>query len=206
MKTIQYDHSFEARIVSLYKDDLDDMIEVLRASASNVVISDGESEYASLEELEKQKGSTLNAITIQTSQPYISLRLKKKARLFCASDPDAETPFLRLKEMMQSRKSVASLIWDPWACWVSAIALMILGVITKNPISSLYFIGAILVWSSGLLWYITSCNVFFSINLAKCHAVTTWWSRDRDKIIFGLIFAVGTAIGGVTVKIIDKFF
>jgi hypothetical protein len=217
LKKIQGSYYYTERIVSLYRDDLEEMIDVLRASASGVVISDDKYEYDSLDELETEKGTMLDEINIKTPLPmkleakgmsFVILELKKEALIF-AGGPESEIPFLKLKEIIQSKRSWLYKIFNPWV-WGSAACLFASLLAYLHFVKTLPYAIGLLILVPVIVGFVISLlersNIFFSINLSKRHAVSTFWSRNKDKIILILVTsAISATLGAWLHVLIGRF-
>lgn len=202
VKKVETHQVFEETSVSLYREDLDELLGVLAKYCSKVKISDHQYEYDSFEELERERGKSLRGLKLTGQFPFLSLSLGPKFYLFTgppfAGEPSCEIPYLSLKEMLSKRISKVGKVFN-WWWWLALlwfwVSLTGTPIATKLQIPLTLQISVLCLLVVGLgISVAVARGWFFNISLSKRHATESFWSRNRDKMILAIISAVFGAI------------
>lgn len=190
--------------ITFFRDDVEEILAILNATCKNVTISDGTYSFGSVDELIQTKGSRPRELSLSGGSPYVSLSIKPLTltgvHLYADGSEGAEIPFLKTKEYLRRRARRLGLSLPlPWV-------LLGMGILTN--ILNLRFPDLIPIWipmAFNILASITFLNrliergVFCRIRLERRHEATTFWSRNGERIIVGLI---GVILGALVKELV----
>jgi hypothetical protein len=97
--------------VKIYRDDIDEIIQILSKHLSGVLISDENYEYVSIEEFIKQRGTRPRYLSIKSSGYEVQLDLKhggiiSGSKLFSDGSEKANTCFFVIKDILDKRRRI----------------------------------------------------------------------------------------------------
>jgi len=191
--------SWGAPSVSLFKDDLDLIIEIISGKWKEIGITSGEYEYDSLDELEKHQGKEIKDLHIRGSLPgslpiiTVSFSWSGGTSLEMFGDDRAGGEFLRVKALLSDRRKIISYPLNPYIWWPLYLVCSIALVIAKAPL--VYFFLSQIAFVALLV--ISTCihyGFLYSITLSRRHERESFWSRNKDKVIVAIIAAVVSAL------------
>lgn len=189
--------------VSLYRDDLDEIVLLLSADRA-VRISDGEFEFDSLDELAKKRGATPSTLELDTDFGAVGLKIRRLKFSFLWG---SESPsYLQIRELLRKRTTFLAKVFV-WKAWLpSAVLLYVLDL--AGPTLGVNQSGGVVVRALsiaavvGLLAsQLVQGGVGSSANLTLRHETSTFWSRNGDKILLAMV----SAILGICAKAVYDF-
>lgn len=197
----------------LYKEDLEDVLELAADKSLKATISDEKYEYENLDEVIEQKGTLINSLTIEiesAESQFKKLVVSVKAHEITlrSSKTDNLIPvYVRVKEIISKRSSWRYKLIRPWLYFYSLMALCWLRPLNSNiealpAVSAKINIALYGVLISLALYSFTFKKYYRGIHLKKEHEVTNFFQRNSDKLIFTVIgFFLGIASKVITEKI-----
>lgn len=101
--------------VSLFRDDLDDIINIISEVSDHAKISDDNYEYDSLDELLKERGSKPKILSISSNLYDVYINFKPSSVFVSCSGRDRDTIYAydRITEILRKRRSILSRIFNP---------------------------------------------------------------------------------------------
>lgn len=210
MKQIASNRSVQPPSVNLYRDDLEEIIDIISGSCENIRIDDGKYIYDSLDELSKAKGSRVRVINIRGTNPLIILSLNRfnNGQIFFYGSDSGLAVFHKIQGILNKRKSLLAKIFDIKICFVLFIIYFIM-MISKD-ITGLTLWKPLLIFfilfSSFILSFLMQVGLFSSINLSLRHETTTFWSRNAERIFSGIIGAFLLAIIKIAIDYVIKLY
>ncbi len=93
--------------VSLYRDELEEIIEILTKSGNEVVIEDNYAIYESLDELLDKKGPNPKQLSITSQSPYVTFQVRIKPRwtsVATTGDGANLVPYHFVRQILESNK------------------------------------------------------------------------------------------------------
>jgi hypothetical protein len=190
---------------SLYREDLEEIITLLKSGCKDVTISDGEYEFASLDELAQKHPTSLSRLEIKGHPPYVSLSFRREpfngTRLYASEEDAAEPVFLKVRELMRRKKRTICALFPP-VFWMPAFIIAQIGVrlldtqeIHKAIVSLIVSIGMLLslLFNGGFMFFISTKSV---------SQRGQFWETNKDKIFLAVISAIiGAIISWLVAKI-----
>jgi hypothetical protein len=185
--------------VVLYREDLEEIIHILRDCCDTAQISDDDFTYESLEELESQKGKRPVSIILSSRVPPVNLEIDSKiVELKAVGIEGARNAFLRIKDILDRRRNkVTTRLLNPalhFIITLVGLASMFLFFPTQWP--GTVAIGLVLMtvgMCSFLLAIETQGGRFSRISLKRRHEEESFWLRNKDKILPALIVALASS-------------
>lgn len=177
--------------VRLFKDDLVEVLDILKKHCMNVEIADNNYTYESLEELEDRQGAEPKSIDLIGHSPYISLTVSRwKCSLFGASNEAAAIPFTQIKSLLDSRKRkvVHALFNFPIIIIIWVLGFFMMTALLKGRVqgeaASLYFsIYLMLVMGALYFTFMVKVGALSQVVLKKPHERQPFHKRKRDDIL-----------------------
>ena len=204
--------------IHLYKDDIENIIDILKEISKDIHISDDEYAYDSIEEIINKRGLNPRKINIGCHSPYIDLGINNKdtvgaTYLYC-SNQDKESLYAldRILEILRKRRKFLSRIFNP-TCGIFYLGLFFyLFWFTKARISDFIIQNN---WTFTLLTFLILLLLALpfgfrflpvsSILLLRPHEQHNFFIRQKDDLIKILISAIaGAVIGAIITKLFTK--
>lgn len=197
--------------VCLYRDDLDDIINLLSENTERVVISDSEYEYESIEDLKKNRGLKPKKLAINSYTPYISLEFKRDLPAIWLYRGDSGQNAIYLYEsivkILAKRRRLLFKIFNPSIAVILTIVFFSLAFFPSEYLKSvlpemwqrLTFI--VITLGIPIISWMGKFGAFYSLNLLKKHECGNFFQRQKDDLIKLLIGAIA---GGVLTYIVTS--
>ena len=196
--------------ITIYKDDLQKILEILNEVCERVKISDEEYEYESLEELEHTKGLKPKQISITGISPYVSLDLKQNSIWLYRSDSDQKSVYIykQIEEILLSKKNLISTLFNKSGGIISCVILFILFFMPvatlkdwfPNLLSRLSLL--IIVILIPIISILARNGNFSLITLRKSHEEKNFFYRNKDDIAK---IVIGAVVGSILTWILTRF-
>lgn len=193
MKKAQTHLFFHGRTVKLYRDTIEEILDILTKYCKEVVIASEGYEYESLDELESKRGSDLKEIELKGRSPYVYFHASRGSmgRSWVAADGEgAETPyFLICNLLIRHRRTWLRLILNPLVCLLYFAIWLSLLFIFRQPIRSHSLVIPISLLSISFFIILalqanaTYLGQYCLITLRRRHEKSTFWLRNKDEII-----------------------
>jgi hypothetical protein len=209
--------------VKIYGNDIEGIVGILKKSYDDsddrkpeLTITIGNYELSSIEELsEIKKGKQLREmeIELELSRPYVRTQLhirEESVRLYCSNDSAIYLGiFTEIENLLLLRRRkwdwISHVTWFLAASATSATIFVIFGQINNSPFLSYIgysIIGLFLIF--GLLSFFTRSIRKSEIILANRYEQTTFWERNRDKLLVGLIIGLISFVLGIVGTILAQ--
>lgn len=201
-------HGEVLKPVTLYLDDLEKIVDILRQVSDSAEISTKETILSNLNELTKLKRESLNELYIRLDEPYISLNLMPNTIwLFIGKDePISRGLFEQIKHVLGRRTcSCAWLINSPWIMGLLlgiGINLFSPGIAEGNWLDVAS--GGFIICLSILLFLYGYNRKFrkYSIIIPKYRSeAPSFFKRNADAILLNIISAI---LGGIITFAVAK--
>ncbi len=184
--------SYDCASVKLFRDDLEAIFQIISETCKDTKMESGEYEYDSLDELESHAGREVRDLKIRGYLPTgLTLHLRRDLGPdLWASGETAEAPFLRIKDLLSQRKRLIGKLPKPGFWFVLSVIYVPLAILLRLP-TLWYLVGyfpfLLLLGISGIAHH---TGYFSSISLSRKHERKSFWSRNKDRIIVGIICAL----------------
>jgi len=200
--------------IHLYREDLEQIIDILSEISEQIEISDGEYVYDSLDELITQKGLKPKKIFIRVLTSTlldVTIRLKfNSIWLSCSnSDKDSLYAYDRIREILTKKRSILSRVFNPiFAVFVSFSLLLFLILVPFDLRASLFSnywrteLFFILLFGIPVLSVALRLGCFSSFNLIRSNEQINFFSRQKDDLIK---IVIGAIIGALFTLLISQF-
>lgn len=188
--------------VNLFRDDLNKIIDILSEISEKVIISDGEFEYDSLDELENEKGLRPKKIDLKVYEPYVAINIQTYSIFLYRGDSgkDSIYAFKVIEEILKQRRTILSKIFNPIVGIIALVFLMVVFFIPNETIK-LWFpsrwsrLGLlvplfVILVVSPIISFVTNFGALSSINLQKSYDQTSFLYRQKDDLIKLIIGAL----------------
>lgn len=194
------------RPVRLYREQLEEIIDVLQTAKLDVTISDREFTFSDLDDLKDNRGSPLTDLTITGNAPdtlswnQLSVEFSKGAKttvfLSSGTEDSLNACWYKVRDILTDRYRWHQRVLNKWIAWfVFCLCAGMSGTTTIVPehVQQLYvaiLIGAFLYLLTAFYWN----HTYPVILLDRQHEVSSFWTRNGDKII---IMVIGAVLGSV---------
>lgn len=188
--------------VKLYKNDLDEIMEIMGTISTNIQISDHEFDYDSIEELEERRGQYINDLELTIDSPLFSVTCAGEAKLMRGRERETLAPYLQIQSILKSRiRPFFALIFNPFVGVV-----IFLSVLASLKYIAPIVLGRLLPTIAIVLLYVTillTLVLFFGshrlggfsrVILLHKHQEQSFWKRNRDTIIVSIFVGIVVAV------------
>jgi hypothetical protein len=206
--------------IKLYLDDIEKIVEILGELSTEIKIETDEYALRDVKEFASLNRERLTELSIQSSEPHLSLYIgSRNAWISIAKDiPPSRGTFEKVKDLLLLRRRKFSAFLDiPYVNFLlgamigSGVVVSIIGVIrliigTGLPPAMtiggimLLFIGSLLSWWS----FRVSSKEYSLIILKRRIDQPSFFKRNEDKILVGIIIAVVSVIFGWVLRTLIK--
>ena len=185
--------------VSLFRDDLEEIIKILTDKCERVTIEDNEYKYNSLDELFEKRGPTPRRLSITGFEPFVGLNIKiKRAQTTLESfgDGDHLAPFYFIHALLEKRRRFIHLIAITSPLFLLMFAHLLFSIRYGQQLSKVlsFTIFMTLLASIYTLLFVHRTGAFSVISLKKQYEQDSFWTRNKDTIWVALI---GALVGGL---------
>jgi len=188
---------------TLYRADLEEILELFTGSCANVKITDDEFEYSNLDEVESKRGKHPKSLMIESDSPPLSLRVHQGTTYLAHGGSDEVVlAYTKIQQLLKSRRrSILFFFFNPFMTVfmeLPLVALLILA--SRHPVGlwlaillALFMVGIPLIARAVIMGGLTR------ILLVNRHDEQGFWAANKHKI---WLILLGAIIGGVLAKII----
>ncbi len=204
-------HGEQLKQVLLYREDIEQIVELLREVSPNVELSTDEHKFSDVKEWADMKRDYFTNMQVATRDPYVSLDLSKSSVwLYIAEDtPQSRGAFEKIKRFLMDRKPPGQWLlnfWMPSLVLNVSILLFNLALWGKIPlwgkngifltVTGLFMLGCVWWW-----WLAFRAQTRkYSIVVPKYRLdAPDFWKRNADKIVIAVISAI---VGGLLTLLI----
>ena len=183
--------------VSLYRDDLDRIVEILRAGSKSFEIRDDEFKYDSLDEMRGRVGTNPSCIQLRGFTPAVFVTIRRfgfpGVHVFRGDEPEAEAPYLQVRDILERRVRLLSRVFDlrVWPALLVGV-LLLSAVANSNVTSASPRLLVVALICAALLSLVLKTGSLSVISLTRRHETDTFWRRHVEKL---LIASAGAIIG-----------
>ena len=192
-------HGEPLKQVLLYRDDIEQVVEILREVSPNVELSTDEHKFNDVAEWAELKRDYFTNMQIETRDPYVSLNLTERSVfLYIAKNtPESRGAFEKIKHLLMDRKPPIQRLLNFWMpavvlnlCLWSFVLVPALRATSRwetFTVDAIFMLGCFWWWWSAF----QSHTRKFSIIVPKYRVeAPNFWKRNSDKIVIGIISAV----------------
>jgi hypothetical protein len=189
--------------VALYREDLDEILELFAGSCSNVKITDNDYEYSNFDEVKTRRGQQTGRLAIESDSPMLSFSIGVGQTALSHGGSDAVIlPFTKIEQLLKSRRrAVLHAFFNFYVTFI--VIALILGLAIKhgnNPvplIAALPIMALLFIVIGGTL--MNNSGVFSKIIFVNQLDQQGFWAANKDKIWLMFLAAI---IGGVATKLV----
>jgi len=190
--------------VKIYRNDIEEIIELMKAAFAVVEICDEEFEYDSIDELIERRGEQIKNLTISSAVPSLSLKLSTgEIKLVRDGETGTMTPFVQIQEILRRRqRKVLAVILNPiLVALYFGLILLVLNFHQRLPWSDsiTILVSAPLMVGLGICFSGHRLGMFSRILLLNEHQEQSFWKANKDKIY---LLIIGALIGSVLTKLV----
>jgi len=195
--------------LKLYKKHIEEIIDVLTPTFDNLEISDQDSIYDSIDELEGNKGTNIRELNFSNESPLFKLVISKdRAEITRGGEVETIIPYQQVVSILEKNGTPIVKVCVGFVSFF--IALMILTPITRETLNIPHDVASVLFFVNGGL-AVLSMIVFIAlpkstILLINKHEEKSFWKAKKyDLILDAVKVAVGFALGLLTAFLIYYF-
>jgi hypothetical protein len=192
-------HSEQLKPVLLYRDDIEQIVELLREVSPNVELSTDEHKFNDVKEWADLKRDYFTNMLLKTRNPYVYVGLSKNSvHLYIAEDtPQSRGTFEKIKRFLMDRKAPGQKLLNPsmppLVFNLPLYAFLFLpGPLRDRDWTSISVTGILML---GCVWWwwlaIQSRLRKYSVIVPKYRIdAPNFWKRNSDKIVLVIISAL----------------
>src|SRR6266849_6202913 len=211
MKRLRGTQSWAYDTLMLFREDLDELRAIFNPTDAPdcITISDTQSEYESLDEMQKHKGDCVSELIIRSKTPRITLHLiarPKALNLYTLEATDeADAAFYRANNFLQPKSRTLHRFFT---LYIRLILIVLLGIFFYIDIAHFPWMIKILplfwLWvaaGGGLVYLISKAVDYVDKNravlicLKRKHEVPNFFKRNEDRIVIAVASALLSVIG-----------
>jgi hypothetical protein len=199
--------------IALYRDDLNDIVAILKKRGLQIKFSDSDFEYESLDEFAENQGDVIRSLAIsgfkEASANSIDFEFKKEGiRIRSDKEDDLVASWQEIKALLEKR--------IPWYArflkverWLWAfLFLALLGhehvsAIATDSAPGYLFSVAIMISGYVTIYSLIHRSKNSHICLKRRHQVLSFWEKNGEKM---LMLIIGAVIGAVVKGTVDLLF
>lgn len=204
MKKMELSRNKQCMAVKLYRDDVEEIVRIISSHYESVVISDEEYKYDSIEEFIEKRGTTPRYLGIKSKSHDVTLSISHRwlpgTHLWSSGDDKANTCFFAINEVLEKRRRLMTRLLVPAPLFVLSLVLFVISLTSNVAYRSALSNVALVVSFAANAGVLVRCGAFSSINLSRRHETTTFWSRNSEQWISGL---VGALLGAGGMKLVE---
>lgn len=182
----------------LYRDDIEQIAEIMKEESLDVSFTKGNYEYDSLNELVEKNGTSISQMNIIGKKvndhlPWRKIVFNVDGREFwLRADDEFELIWHRIKNFVASKTPWYSRYTNPWIwSWIFFFVAEVDTSLIDHKVNNLAWFHSLiflvfLIFMFSLLRTITCRGVV----LVSKHADKNFWSRNQDRIVSGVIGAI----------------
>ena len=189
-------HGEHLKQVLLYRDDIEQIVELLREVSPDVELSTDEHKFSDVKEWADLKRDYFTNMQVATRNPYVSLGLSKSSVfLYIGEDtPQSRGAFEKIKRFLMDRRPPGQRllnVWMPSLVFNVWLILFYLALWSKNwtllTVTGIFMLGCVWWW-----WRAFRAQTRkYSIIVPKYRIdAPNFWKRNADKIVVAIISAV----------------
>lgn len=183
--------------VNLYRDDVEELLNILHENQYTATIGDSKNSYESLDELREQKGSQVSEFAIEGfgSEAEFQLKISPIGNFLTVTNGDSL--FFQVKEFLKAhtRKGLGSAIVG---FLVAIITMALLAGFYDHRTTFIIVMFSIIVPT--LLLGMFMRGVLSVIHLSKKHEQLSFWKENKNSVWLVIITAFITGIVSVAVS------
>jgi hypothetical protein len=201
MKRIQEASRWTVPAASLTLDDVEEMLEVIRAHCKKATIKAGGYEFDSLDELKTKYGTRPKELALAGTSPWVDLVLAGEwgGDLDASGDSEAQACFLKLQRILLSRRKLVSYLPGPsvaFPVFFVALGIDLVATLSRAHLGIFWKVAYYAATVLPLFSLLARSRFAWSIVLERPHERKTFWKRKGDEIVMRIIVAVMAGIGG----------
>jgi hypothetical protein len=219
MKRLRGTQSWAYDTLMLFREDLEELMAIFNSADApdNITIADTQTEYESLDEMEKHRGGYVTELVIRSKTPRITLHLiarPKALNLYTLEATDeADATFYRANSFLQPKRRT---LHKFFTAYIGLFLIVLLAILLYLDIAHFSWMIKILpfwLWiaAGGTLFYLISKAVDYVdksqaalICLKRKHEVPNFFKRNEDRLVIAVASAVLSIIGTLIVQRILK--
>ncbi|MCZ6479568.1 MAG: hypothetical protein O6929_04045 [candidate division NC10 bacterium] len=204
MRKVTKDRSENFPSVLLFREDLDTIHAIMSGtSGTGVAIVSGDYGYDSIDDLVENVGKRIDDLRFANPPLELTFSRKKGTSLYSVDIDAAETGFLRIKELLNSRERFINYVFNLTFWGLAFIVYLIILIIDSFGAKWIspgyqyqFLLGQLLVGILIGISYATKNGHLSTIFLSHKRERESFWSRNKDAIIRGIIIALFGALAG----------
>ncbi len=182
--------------LKLYKEDLDEILEIMRAADNKVTIGDDEFIYDSIEELQKRKGRVIKRLDLSNSASSLTFTMgnrEVKNANSGAGDIETISPYTQIKEILNKcRRKPWDTILHPYLIIPIIVSIFVAAFFSYCYLSEK---ATVAILTPTILMLVLSLvlhheGIFSRIVLINKHEEQSFWIRNKDAVIVAVISAI----------------
>ena len=180
--------------LKLYKEDLDEILEIMRAADNKVTIGDDEFIYDSIEELQKRKGRVIKRLDLSNSASSLTFTMgNREVKLTRAGDIETISPYTQIKEILNKcRRKPWDTILHPYLIIPIIVSIFVAAFFSDRYLSEK---ATVAILTPTILMLVLSLvlhheGIFSRIVLISKHEEQSFWIRNKDAVIVAVISAI----------------
>jgi hypothetical protein len=207
MERIIQSHGEHLKPVLLYRDDIEQIVEVMQELSPNVELSTDHYKFNDLKEWAELKRDYFTNMQVLTRTPFVSLELKEsEIWLYIAEDTaQSRGAFEKIKRILADHTRPSVKVMNTWMPpMAGAICLQPITFLTLHRSWASLTIAAIIVLGCAwwFWWAVHTRFHKYSIVIPKYRTdAPSFWKRNSDKIVLGIITA---ALGSLLTLLIKS--
>ena len=197
MKKLLKSHSERLDPVKLYLDDIERILDIIRETCPETTMETDEYAVGEVAQLESLGRDSINTLDIECSRPYITLQFRPYVTsLYIGQDTaEARGVFEKVKTVLvANRRRPQWLISNLWfATWLGVPSLLLFfAALERRSVAAgaAAILGFVLA-GAGTWWaYELAIHRHSVVVLRRRSQGASFWKRNRDRIITGIILSV----------------
>lgn len=179
----------------LYRNDIEELLELLNGYGFDVQLSDKKYEYTNLEEIKDTQGDVVRDLTITgtgNGSCRVQLKFSRVGSILEVSNHD-ET-FLQMEDLLRPRRRILLTLISGAVAIPSVLGFAVAMTSNHLPLAVVFFVLCV---STGLLCMSASGGALSVVYLTPKHQAPSFWKRNKDALWIIVLTAIVTALVSV---------
>ena len=189
--------------VRVYLDDIEKIAEIIAEVSDEILLRTDEFDFEDASDLACLNRESINALEIRCSDPYLQFEFAPgSTRLYIGSDtPESRGTLEKVKALLLARRRRPGWLREYWWLaawfWLAPLSLLLHGIESSAWLLIVAGIGCTCLLAVWLCWgYREALYRHSVIVLKRRKEEVSFWKRNSDRIIVGIITALVAALLG----------
>jgi len=209
MEKVKISHGEHLRLVTLYRDDLENLVKIFHELTGAIDIQTAGYRLANLEELPQLRTDTIDSLALRCHDPYVSLTIEP-GRIWLYIDDNSPVQrglFEKIKAYINSKYPLGRWVLDnsimPGNLGGASLALLVMGAMRGSNLFLTIGIAGVILSFFWIWWAIFGVRKRRIMILTRRSEASNFLVRKKDDLILAIVSAL---LGALVTFVVTKLF